>query len=102
MVMGLLFLTVFLHELGHCLAARRMNGEASEVVLWPLGGLAAVDLPHNARAHFVTAAAGPLVNVGICLACAVCMAFMLDPGYWPPAQKSGLSASGIGNRFWLK
>lgn len=84
MITGLLFFTVFLHELGHCFAARRMNGEATEVLLWPLGGLAAVDVPHNPKAHFVTAAGGPLVNVAICLACGVAMAFLLNPGYLPP------------------
>lgn len=84
MVMGLLFLTVFLHELGHCFAARRMNGDATEVLLWPLGGLAAVDVPHNPRAHFITAAGGPLVNVAICLACAVVLLFFFEVSYLPP------------------
>lgn len=84
MLLALLFFTVFLHELGHCFAARRMNGQASEVLLWPLGGLAFVEIPHNPKAHFVTAAGGPLVNVVICLACAVAMLFCLDASYIPP------------------
>jgi Zn-dependent protease len=70
-VIGLLFVSVLLHELGHCFAARRVGGEAQEVLLWPLGGLAPVELPHQARAHFLTAAAGPLVNVLVCVACAL-------------------------------
>lgn len=84
MLMGLLFFVVFLHELGHCFAARNVNGDASEVMLWPLGGLAAVDIPHNPRAHFITAAGGPLVNAAICLVGALALALVLDPGYWPP------------------
>src|SRR5438128_2334251 len=55
MVLGLLFFTVLLHEFGHCFAARRVGGEANEVLLWPLGGLAACDVPHQPRAHFITA-----------------------------------------------
>src|SRR3954451_7213365 len=37
-----LFFSTLLHEFGHCFAARWMNGEAQEVLLWPLGGLANV------------------------------------------------------------
>lgn len=67
-VMGLLFLAVLLHEFGHCAGARLVDGDVQEVLLWPLGGLAAVDVPHTPRAHFVTAAAGPLANLLLCLA----------------------------------
>src|SRR5271166_3278875 len=62
-VMGLLFFSILVHEFGHCFAARRVGGDASEVLLWPLGGLANVDVPHQPRAHFLTAAAGPAANV---------------------------------------
>jgi stage IV sporulation protein FB len=83
MVLGLLFVTVLLHEFGHCFAARRMGGEANEVLLWPLGGLAACDVPHNPRAHFITAFGGPAVNLLICLGCGLAMAFLLDGSYRP-------------------
>src|SRR5437588_203053 len=33
---GLLFLSVLLHELGHCFAARSVDGDAVEVLLRPL------------------------------------------------------------------
>lgn len=76
----ILFLIILLHEFGHCFAARREGGDASEILMWPLGGLAYCDVPHNARAHFVTAAGGPLVNVFICLACtAALLPFRLLP-----------------------
>ena len=58
-VVGLLFVCVLLHELGHCVAARLVDGEAHEILLWPLGGLALVDVPHTPRANFIAAAAGP-------------------------------------------
>ena len=37
-VMVILFFSVLLHEFGHCFAARSVNGDAQEVLLWPLGG----------------------------------------------------------------
>lgn len=64
----ILLVSVIIHEFGHCFAARRVGGDAREVLLWPLGGLASVEVPHNARAHFLTAAAGPAVNVLLCVA----------------------------------
>ncbi len=84
MVIALLFLTVLLHEFGHCFAARRVGGEANEVLLWPLGGLAACEVPHNPRAHFITAAGGPFVNLMICLGAFLGMALLLDPSLRPP------------------
>jgi stage IV sporulation protein FB len=63
----LLFGIVLLHEFGHCYGARRVGGEADEILLWPLGGLAATNPPHHPRAHFITTVSGPLVNVVICV-----------------------------------
>lgn len=60
-----LFGSVFLHELGHCFAARHMNGSADEVLMWPLGGLATVQVPRRPWPEFVTVIWGPLVNVGL-------------------------------------
>jgi Zn-dependent protease len=83
MLMGLMFLSILLHEFGHCFAARRMDGEADEVLLWPLGGLAFCrSLPHTPLAHFVTAFGGPLVNILLCVISGLVLAFVL--GWMPP------------------
>src|SRR5262249_24108450 len=85
-LMALLFFSVLLHEFGHCFAARYVDGEANEVLLWPLRGLARSDVPHSAWAHFVTAAGGPLVNLLLCGAAgAALMACHLQPSFnpWP-------------------
>jgi Zn-dependent protease len=58
-----LFASVFLHEMGHCRAARRVGGNASEVLLWPLGGLATVDIPDRPANHLAVAIGGPIVNL---------------------------------------
>ncbi len=65
----MLFVIVLLHEFGHCFAARREGGDANEILMWPLGGLAFCEVPHTPRANFNTAAGGPLVNVIICALC---------------------------------
>src|SRR5947208_1176837 len=66
-VMFLLFGSVLLHEFGHCFAARSVDGDASEILLWPLGGLAFCDVPHTPRAHIVTVLGGPMVNLFLCV-----------------------------------
>lgn len=58
-----LFLIVLLHEFGHALACRQVGGEASRIVLWPLGGVAFVNPPQRPGATLWSIAAGPLVNV---------------------------------------
>jgi len=65
--LAILFVSVLAHELGHCIAARRMGGRADQIMLWPLGGLVSINLSHQPQEELVTAAAGPLVNLAICL-----------------------------------
>jgi Zn-dependent protease len=69
--MLILFFVVLFHEFGHCFAARSVHGDAQEVLLWPLGGLASVEIPHRPRAHFITAAGGPAVNLVLAIAAAL-------------------------------
>jgi Zn-dependent protease len=61
--LAFLFGIVLLHEFGHCAACRSVGGEANEILMWPLGGLAYCRPPNHWKAHFITAAGGPLVNV---------------------------------------
>lgn len=60
-----LFLIVMLHEFGHALACRQVGGQANQIVLWPLGGVAYVDPPPRPGATLWSIAAGPLVNVAL-------------------------------------
>jgi Zn-dependent protease len=76
----LIFLSVLLHELGHCYAARLVDGDAREILLWPLGGLAFCDVPHTPRANFITAAGGPAVNLLLTVVCALVLVYA---GFWP-------------------
>jgi Zn-dependent protease len=58
-----LFLIVLTHEFGHALACRQVGGDANQIVLWPLGGVAYVNPPQRPGAMLWSIAAGPLVNV---------------------------------------
>ncbi len=82
----LLFGSVLLHELGHCAGARFMKGEAKEVILWPLGGLAMLRIPNTAKAEFVSTAAGPMVNLLLCGLAAIPLAFLGQSVNAPAAE----------------
>lgn len=60
--------SVLLHEFGHCAGARQQGGDASQIVLGPLGGLASVEAPEVPWSQLVVAVSGPAVNVVLCLA----------------------------------
>jgi Zn-dependent protease len=66
MTMAMWVAVVLLHEFAHCLVARRLGGQADDVLLWPLGGLTEPEPPHRAMATFLTAAAGPMLNIILC------------------------------------
>lgn len=83
-LMGLLFVCVLLHEFGHCFAARLVEGDAHEILMWPLGGLASIEVPHAPRANFIAAAGGPFVNLLLCLICGLAlMSHALEPPWNP-------------------
>lgn len=77
----MLFVAILLHEYGHCFAARSVDGEADQILIWPLGGLAYCDVPHTPRANLITAAAGPAVTLGLAFLCSV---ILLSASYIPP------------------
>lgn len=60
-----LFAIVFLHEMGHALACRSVGGKASQILLWPLGGVAFVQPPPRPGALLWSIVAGPLVNLAL-------------------------------------
>lgn len=57
------FISIFLHELAHAIAARFEGVEVTEIVLHPFGGLARLKHePDNPRAEFRIAIAGPVAS----------------------------------------
>jgi Zn-dependent protease len=82
-LVGLLFVSVLLHELGHSFTARAVGGESQEVLIWPLGGLARVELPHRPLEHFLTSAAGPAVNLVLVIVCLLLLLVAGDRHFQP-------------------
>jgi hypothetical protein len=82
-IIGLAFISILFHEAAHCVVGRAMGGDATEILMWPLGGLANVDLPHQPRAHFLTAAAGPASNVLLGAICLLLLQFAHPGGLTP-------------------
>lgn len=66
-VVAVLWTIIILHEFGHCFGARWTGGSAELITLNPLGGLAYAMAAHNPFSQTVTVAAGPAVNVIICI-----------------------------------
>lgn len=83
----MLYGIVLVHELGHCFGARSVGGDARQILMWPLGGLAYAYAPMRPWPQFVTVAAGPLVNVVFCIVGAFLLSaasgFALLPGINP-------------------
>lgn len=69
-----LLVSIILHEIGHIVVARYLGGQADEMVIGPLGGLCPVRVPFEPHSELVAMMAGALVNVGICLICALSLA----------------------------
>lgn len=65
---GLVLVSVLLHEFGHVVGARISGGTADEILMWPLGGLAAVQPANTLTSHLVSTIFGPLVNLVIVIA----------------------------------
>jgi Zn-dependent protease len=63
---GILLISVLLHELGHYFTAKHFGGDGTLLVLWPLGGLCPLQPPPDPRRELMMHLAGPLVNLTIC------------------------------------
>jgi stage IV sporulation protein FB len=68
-VFGCLCVSLLLHELGHVVVARKVGASADTILLWPFGGLASVRGLPSPQARVLVAAAGPLVNLVLLVAC---------------------------------
>jgi len=63
---ALLIVALLVHEFGHIVGVRLTGGSGNEILVWPLGGLATIQPADTFASRFLTAAAGPLVNLAVC------------------------------------
>jgi len=69
------WVSILLHEFGHCFAARKVGGRADDILLWPLGGLAYCEAPRRPWPEFLVAAGGPAVTLVLYLVSAALLKF---------------------------
>ena len=88
LTIGITGVLILLHELGHCFAARRVGGQADDVLLWPLGGLAYCSAPNLPYPQFFVAAGGPAVTLLIAIAANVGFAVAGRPEEFSPVYET--------------
>jgi Zn-dependent protease len=79
-----LFTSVVVHEVAHCVVARRHGATVLDIVLFPLGGMSRVDaMPTEPRDEMAIAVVGPLVSLALGLALLGTGA-LTGAHVWPP------------------
>lgn len=62
----LTFVSILLHELGHCAMAQEFDVRVLDITLWPFGGVARIEqMPTQPRTEFLVSVAGPLTSLAI-------------------------------------
>jgi Zn-dependent protease len=79
MTLGVLLVSLGLHELAHTIAALRLGGIVDQVVLGPAGGLASPRVPDEPEPQVFVAMAGPLVHLALAVAAAGLLAYWNEP-----------------------
>jgi Zn-dependent protease len=74
MMVGVLLVSVTLHEVGHSIAAIHEGGKVDAIVLGPVGGLISPRVPDEPQTHMVVALAGPIVHLLLAVVAAVALA----------------------------
>ncbi|MGL4461909.1 MAG: site-2 protease family protein [Planctomycetia bacterium] len=92
--LSVLWISILLHEFGHCFGARAVGGSADDVLLWPLGGLASVHTAQRPLDSLVATVCGPAVNFAICLAVLPLLAVYgeVSPSLFNPFGGLGVTA----------
>ena len=74
LTVGVLLVSVTLHEVAHALAAMRVGGKVDAIVLGPVGGLISPRVPDEPEIHLFVALAGPIVHLLLAVLAAIVLA----------------------------
>jgi Zn-dependent protease len=104
----ILFLSVLVHELGHCWMALRVGGYSDRIVIWPLGGLNPPHVPHDPQLELLTALSGPVANAIVMIFAAPLLVVAREDvlGLFVPFAPAGLTEGsafivGLKLVFWI-
>jgi len=108
-LVGIIFGSVILHELGHALVARRSGIPPKAILLLPIGGVTIFDesqpaLPQNWKRDTRIAIVGPLVNFFIAGISAMCITYAMPQArIWadPYVSSNNLLHSLVWVNLWL-
>jgi Zn-dependent protease len=86
---AVIFASVLLHELAHCVVARREGIIVDDILLLPIGGVSQMrSIPKVPGQELAMAVAGPLASLGLALFFAAAT-LALGSQLWPPTLLAG-------------
>lgn len=93
-----IFGSVLVHEMAHCVVARRRGAVVEDILLTPLGGLSQLsEVPEEANDELAIAIVGPLTSFGLAVLAAAGGA-VAHARMWPPTLFAG---SWFARLLWL-
>lgn len=96
------FVTVFLHELGHSFAAKLFNIGTKDITLLPIGGVSRLEsFPEKPKEELIVTFAGPLVNIVLALITGLFISFPATSEALAQELSTGVNASNFFLNFFL-
>jgi Zn-dependent protease/predicted transcriptional regulator len=96
------FVTVFLHELGHSFAAKLFNIGTKDITLLPIGGVSRLEsLPEKPKEELIVTIAGPLVNIVLALITGLFISFPATSEELAQELSAGVNASNFFLNFFI-
>lgn len=100
MTLGVLVVSLGLHELAHTITALKLGGMVDQVVLGPTGGLASPRVPDEPEPQILVALAGPMVHFTLAVIAAGMLAYWNEPdilGLLNPVLPASLDVGPMGH-----